>query len=275
MSGSSCGGPSADPFLALRADCARCSGLCCVALYCVKTDGFPANKEAGVPCRHLAPDARCEIHPQLAQRGLRGCLAYDCFGAGQLVTRRFALTGGWRAGPGAADAVFGTFHRVYQLHQMQWYLTQAYIISPGPELQVELQALCAELEQTAQLPLDALSHTDLEALRSRVNGVLRRTITALGAAAPEGGAPRDWVGKDLRRARLAGGDLSMALLIGADLRGCDLRGANLLGADLRGADLRGADLSTCLFLTQMQLASARGDDRTKLPGYLSRPAGWT
>ena len=28
----------------LKIDCEKCSGLCCVALFCAKTDGFPEKK---------------------------------------------------------------------------------------------------------------------------------------------------------------------------------------------------------------------------------------
>ncbi len=41
--------------------------MCCVSLYCVKTDGFPADKVAGKPCKNLMSDFRCAIHSQLAQ----------------------------------------------------------------------------------------------------------------------------------------------------------------------------------------------------------------
>ena len=75
---------------------------------------------------------------------------------------------------------------------------------------------------------------------------------------------------DLRAADLRG-----ASLLGADLRGADLRQADLLGADLRGADLRGADVSTAFFVTPSQVASARGDAATRLPGRLGAPpAHW-
>ena len=65
----------------LRPDCQSCCGLCCVALYFAKADGFPADKAAGTPCRQLTDDFRCALHDELAARGLHGCAAYDCLGA--------------------------------------------------------------------------------------------------------------------------------------------------------------------------------------------------
>lgn len=85
----------------------------------------------------------------------------------------------------------------------------------------------------------------------------------------------DYIGASLRNADLLGADLRGAFMIAADLRDADLRSADLLGADLRDADLRGADLRGSLFLTRMQVRSAKGDARTRLPAGLERPEHWS
>ncbi|MNC75792.1 Pentapeptide repeats (8 copies) [compost metagenome] len=64
------------------------------------------------------------------------------------------------------------------------------------------------------------------------------------------------------------------MLIAANLQNADLRDCDLIGSDLRDADLRGADLRGSLFLSQMQVNSAKGDSRTKLPPGLRVPAHW-
>ncbi|WP_241483573.1 hypothetical protein [Rhodococcoides fascians] len=48
----------------------------------------------------------------------------------------------------------------------------------------------------------------------------------------------------------------------------------MLGADLRDARVEGADLSGALFLTQSQVNSAQGDERTRLPAGIGRPRHW-
>ena len=58
------------------------------------------------------------------------------------------------------------------------------------------------------------------------------------------------------------------------MRNADLRGVDFIGADLRDADLRGANLSTSMFLTQMQINSAKGDIKTTLPSHRQRPSHW-
>lgn len=89
-------------------NCAGCKGLCCKELYFSKSDGFPADKPAGKPCAFLMPDFLCGIHNELEERGMKGCMAYDCFGAGQ-----------------AAAQSGGDFHRMFRLRQMLWYLLEA------------------------------------------------------------------------------------------------------------------------------------------------------
>ena len=76
-----------DKFKDLKIDCKNCFGLCCVALYFSKFEGFPSDKVAGKPCSHLSDDFSCKIHESLSDKGLKGCTAYDCFGAGQKVAQ--------------------------------------------------------------------------------------------------------------------------------------------------------------------------------------------
>lgn len=77
-------------------------------------------------------------------------------------------------------------------------------------------------------------------------------------------------GSDLRYAKIDGADL-----FSADLSGADLRNASLAFTFLKRADLRGADLSTAQGLTPGQLVEAIGDQETRLPADLPRPASWS
>ena len=203
---------------------------------------FAFDKPAGEPCRHLASDHRCRIHEQLLHSGMRGCVAYDCFGAGQSVTQ--------------SDRV-QMFHEVEQLHEIAWYLTEA--ADRGSEasgLLAETESLAAARHPTA---------AEVDELRSRVDPVLRAVAHDARASydGPRVAAGADLAGADLRGDDLRGADLRGALLIGADLRTADLADADLLGADLRGADLGGADLSRALFVTRRQLNSATALPDTK------------
>ena len=68
----------------LKIQCHECHGLCCVALYFSKIDGFPEDKLAGNPCNHLLDNNQCHIYNSLKEMKMKGCMIYDCFGAGQI-----------------------------------------------------------------------------------------------------------------------------------------------------------------------------------------------
>jgi uncharacterized protein YjbI with pentapeptide repeats len=259
----------------LRADCARCAGLCCVVPTFATSADFAIDKRAGQPCPHLGPQFRCGIHDHLRQRGFPGCAAYDCFGAGQQVVQVTFGGQDWRRTPAIAARMFDVFPIMRQLHELLSYLTEALAL---PRARPVHPALTSALDRTARLTratADDLLALDVAAHRGEVNTLLRRASELARAGA--GGADRsgaDLIGTDLRGADLHGASLRGAYLIGADLRGADLRLADLTGADLRGADVRGADLTGCLFLTQSQVDTATGDAATKLPPSLTRPAHW-
>ena len=271
-------GPSACRALerTLAADCGACCGLCCVAVAFAAGEGFPADKPAGKPCEYLTAEDRCAVHDSLGPRGLHGCAAYDCFGAGQYVTREVYGGRGWRSPEIDAGEMFGAFLTVQRLHQMLWYLAEAAALEPAAPLRAETGARVAELLELLRLPAPKLAALDAAPCKRRVNVLLHRVWEEVRRAAggPDARPGGGFAGKDLRGARLTGRDFGMAVLIAADLRGCRLYGTNLIGADLRGADLRDADLRECVFLTQGQLGAARGNGGTLLPERLTRPAGW-
>jgi hypothetical protein len=260
----------------LRADCARCVGLCCVAPAFVSSTEFAVTKPAGTPCRHLATDSRCEIHPWLRERGYAGCTVYDCFGAGQQISQVTFAGESWRGGERVATAMFTAFPVMRQLHEMLWYLSDASSRVPASSLHEAIAVVRQRIEALTRADRDTVSVIDVAAWRSEVGPILRAVSELVRQGSGSGGP--DHIGADLIGADLSGRDLSGACLrgahlIGANLRAADLRSADLLGADLRGADLRSADLRGALFLTQVQVNATIGDSGTRLPRELRRP-GW-
>ncbi|MDP4086232.1 MAG: hypothetical protein Q8934_16660 [Bacillota bacterium] len=59
-----------------------------------------------------------------------------------------------------------------------------------------------------------------------------------------------------------------------DLRNTDLRCVDFIGPDLRIANISEANLSTSMFLTQIQIISANGNDKTILPSHIQPPPQW-
>ncbi|HBG11953.1 MAG TPA: hypothetical protein DDX68_09370, partial [Clostridium sp.] len=250
----------------LKIDCKKCSGLCCVALYCTKTDGFPANKEAGTPCKHLDSDFSCKIHSRLADNNYKGCLAYDCFGAGQRTTQLYLPDGTWETNSEQKDKLFQVFIIVYQLHQMLWYLVEAFTLTSDELLKSTIDLLISENEQMLQQPMDHIAMLDLSEYRSNVNIVLKQISTDISANDTSSQIHGlNYLGKNFKKANLDRKNFSMSLMIAANLSGCSLKNTNFLGADLRDANIRNADLSKSILLTQMQINSAIGNSNTKIP----------
>ena len=260
----------------LRADCAQCSALCCVAPAFASSADFAIDKPAGTPCPNLRDDDRCGIHERLRDRGFPGCAVFDCFGAGQHVTQGTFGGRSRRESPELARAMFAVLPVMRQLHEILWYLAEAATL-PVADLQEEVRAARERTSRLADGTAAELTALDVGAHRAAVGDLLHRVSEAVRSTVVDAGRDRrgaDLMGRDLRRTRLRGASLRGAYLIGADLRGADLTATDLLGADLRGADLCGADLSGALFLTQPQVEAARGDMSTRLPVAMRRPVHW-
>lgn len=260
----------------LRADCARCFALCCVApTFAVSVD-FAINKKAGKACPNLQSDLRCGIHTQLRQQGFRGCAVYDCFGAGQKVSQVTFAGQDWRHAPHTAAQMFRIFSVMRSLHELLWYLAEALTLDAAASLHEELQRALAETERLTHSSADELAQLDLATHGRAVNGLLlRASELARAEIEPKKDLTRaDLIGANLSGADLRGANLREAYLIAADLRNADLRMADVIGADFRDTDLSGADLSDCIFLIQSQLDAAKGDDATKLPPAFTRPSHW-
>jgi hypothetical protein len=108
------------PLPELRADCARCAALCCVALAFDRSSSFAFDKKAGEACRHLAADHRCAVHGALAREGMSGCAGYDCLGAGQRVVQE--VFGGRRE---RSPAMFDAFRAMRLVHELLLLLREA------------------------------------------------------------------------------------------------------------------------------------------------------
>ncbi|MBV7274285.1 pentapeptide repeat-containing protein [Clostridiaceae bacterium UIB06] len=265
----------------LIVDCKKCFGLCCVALYFSASEGFPTNKDAGKPCINLKSDFTCSVHTNLRNKGLKGCTAYDCFGAGQKVAQVTFGGHDWRKAPESTKQMFEAFLIMRQLHEIIWYLIQAVSLQKDKDIKDKVNSLLDDTERLTLLDIDSLLAVDVEAHRTKVNILLKDTSEMVRSKACSGknrnpkARRLDYFGADLRKINLRGADLRGACLIAANLRGVDLSGADLIGADLRDADFSGANLTNSIFLTQAQINAAKGDSDTKLPVILVRPTYWT
>lgn len=232
----------------LQADCSQCFALCCVLLPMQKGESFPVTKPGGRPCHNLAADDRCGIHENLTEQGWSGCVAFDCFGAGQQVSQVTYAGVSWREHDNLGEMA-AVLSLMRQLHEMLALLDEAVrrgVPAAGPWV----EKLVGLIGGTP----DELLAIDIDVLRQDVDAILTSTSRSVRARWPDALdlAGQDLAGRDLRELDLRGAALRGAVMLGADLRDRDLTDADFLGADLRGADARGADLSGALFLTVAQ-----------------------
>jgi hypothetical protein len=167
-------GPSPEEHPGLKPDCERCCGLCCVAPGFSRSPDFALDKGPGEPCPNLTEDFRCGIHDRLRVEGFRGCVAYDCFGAGQKVTQITFDGRDWRQSPQIASQMFEVFGVMRQVHALLMYLSQALALRPARPLYGELRLKLEELEGYSRESPDALLRLDVASRKREVNDLLLR-----------------------------------------------------------------------------------------------------
>jgi len=269
----------------LIADCTECFGLCCTALNIVASSDFPMNKPAGTPCIHLQSDYRCQTHSQLRDKGFKGCTVFDCLGAGQIVSQVTFNGQSWRENPDIGAKMFDVFPIMEQIYEMIAYATEVLSYDIPDDLGSKLEKQVVALQDVTKLDADDLLAIDLIMYRFSLNELLTsasdwirgNTIANMSGVQNIKAFDRarvNWMGKNLKGKDLRAMDFRGAYLIAADMRNTDLRAVSFIGADLRDVDFRGANLSTSMFLTQMQINSAKGDAKTILPFYIQRPSHW-
>ena len=157
----------------LRADCAHCAALCCVALAFDRSRLFAFDKPAGRPCPHLSDGGACGIHASRAAQGMGGCVAYDCLGAGQRVTQDLFGGRSWLDEPGLLGPMTEAFLTVALAHRLLELLAAAARLSLSSRDRARRDALEAEiLEAGAQAAsiasLELETRTYLRSLRVRL-----------------------------------------------------------------------------------------------------------
>jgi len=160
---------------ALRADCSRCAGLCCVVHAFYSVQGFAFDKPAHCACRYLTLENRCAIHARLASRGFPGCVAFDCYGAGQRVTQELFNGMNWRTlDETKVQTIFSAYTSCLTLHRLMAMLALAEAtVSPPLDAQMrlkrrQLDELCrSEDAKRGSLDIATLQNEVLELVRQK------------------------------------------------------------------------------------------------------------
>ena len=153
----------------LMPDCESCAALCCVAPSFERSDDFAYDKPAGERCMNLTAGDQCSIHTERVERGCVGCTVYDCYGAGQRVTRDFARE--------PSTARERAFYVLRDVHELLFLLTQAAALCPlsEPALRAQIDALVGVLDA-----LHEPQQLSLGKHRAAAHALLRRVGESLG-----------------------------------------------------------------------------------------------
>lgn len=163
----------------MKADCFKCSGLCCTALFFSKMDGFPENKPSGKSCMNLQKDFLCKIHDSLVQYKMKGCIGYDCFGAGQYVTQSIYKNNTWQDNKEKSQEIFDVFVVVFHLYQIRYFLLEANSLISSKKFRTEIEKYIDQnIRICNQSPSKILSF-NLDEYRENANKVLKKASLSL------------------------------------------------------------------------------------------------
>ena len=160
----------------------------------------------------------------------------------------------WQSNQEKSKIIFEVFLRIFQLHQMEWYLLESLTLVNDEVLFETIDQLIDKIEFTLEQSHYVIMNFDINSFRLEVNPILKSISKQYMKSHNING--NDFIGKNFKKVNLDGKDFSMSLLIAANFEGCSLKYTNFLGADLRDTNFKNTDLSSCLYLTQIQINSS-------------------
>ena len=156
----------------LEADCTKCAALCCVLLPFDKSDAFAFDKAGGEPCRHLAGNHSCMIHEELEAQGFKGCVRFECHGAGQRVVQEVFDGADWRSDASLLEPMSEAFQKMRAIHDLLVLLDEAGRLPLDEAARAEVDRLWAGLQPDEPFTPASLSAFDLQTRKGEVYAFL-------------------------------------------------------------------------------------------------------
>jgi hypothetical protein len=160
----------------LKADCARCMGLCCVAPAFDAAQGFGFDKPAHEPCRHLQAEDGCAIHARLAASGFPGCVQFDCHGAGQRITQQLFPGWHWRDSAATARTLFDAYSRLLPLHDLMAMIALTLPLVTDVPAREQLERQSRRLAEAGSDIVSGKGDLTTRELREETLALLRATL---------------------------------------------------------------------------------------------------
>ena len=157
----------------LSPDCASCAALCCVVFAFDKSESFGNDKAACEVCPNLDNTDRCSIFDERETLGFKGCITYDCHGAGQRVTSEVFKGVSWRDDPALMAPMGAALSVLRRIHELLLLLGSARQLSLSNEELSELLALEKLLDPEEDWSESELQQFPIDAMGARVGRYLR------------------------------------------------------------------------------------------------------
>ena len=122
-----------------------------------RSDEFAIDKPACVTCPKLDADDCCSIHYRLDKAGFRGCVIYDCLGAGQRVVQELYAGRSWRSDPDLLPEMWTALTALRGVHELILLLATAAKAPLSEEERRMLEGLQGELEPADGWTTESLS----------------------------------------------------------------------------------------------------------------------
>ncbi|HEY5410637.1 MAG TPA: hypothetical protein VIJ94_07910 [Caulobacteraceae bacterium] len=152
------------------------------------SDEFAIDKPACTACPNLDGADLCRIHDRLEPAGFKGCVLYDCLGAGQRVVQEVFAGASWRQDPSLLPAMGRALVALRGVHELIQLLQEAAKAPLTDGERLQLEAFGAALE-----PAGGWSEENLEAFaQGPAPGRVRSFLKSLRwhfSAEPVGGEP--------------------------------------------------------------------------------------
>jgi hypothetical protein len=135
-----------------------------VSLPFERSAAFSFDKPADVPCPHLLRSNRCAVHDTRLERGLSGCVQYDCYGAGQRLTAQLLRGRPWREDAALTRLACEAFRVLKRVHELGWLLERAAQLELPEASEEWRQRLLRQLDLTGGETPEILARFDVESV---------------------------------------------------------------------------------------------------------------
>lgn len=156
----------------LTPDCSACAALCCVVFAFDKSESFAIDKAAGEVCPNLDDNMECKVFQDREELGFKGCITYNCHGAGQRVTQEVFKGMSWRQDPSLKHRMGEALSVLRRIHEQLTLLSMASRMNLDKGERETLEGLEKSLTPVSRWSEEELSNYPIDRVTKNVSKFL-------------------------------------------------------------------------------------------------------